>query len=143
MAPDGRRDILLRLAGLIRENLHEMALLDSLHMGSLDMGKLVQDAVTMDAPGSAHFFQWSAEAIAMANDTVYGLAASVWTDRLGRAIRVSEQLHAGTVSVNTVDALSAQTPVGGMKQSGSGRDLSLPSFDKYTALKTAWIKYKT
>ncbi len=83
------------------------------------------------------------EATAMANDTIYGLAASVWTDDLSRAIRVSEKLHAGTVSVNTVDALSAQTPFGGMKQSGFGRDLSLHSFDKYTALKTTWIRYKT
>ncbi|MEM8775924.1 MAG: aldehyde dehydrogenase [Pseudomonadota bacterium] len=83
------------------------------------------------------------EAIAMANDSVYGLAASVWTDNLSRAIRVADKLHAGTVSVNTVDALSAQTPFGGMKQSGFGRDLSLHSFDKYTALKTTWIKYKT
>ncbi|MEM6939958.1 MAG: aldehyde dehydrogenase [Pseudomonadota bacterium] len=82
------------------------------------------------------------EAVAMANDTVYGLAASVWTDNLSRAIRVSDKLHAGTVSVNTVDALSAQTPFGGMKQSGFGRDLSLHSLDKYTALKTTWIKYK-
>ncbi|MEM9205448.1 MAG: aldehyde dehydrogenase [Pseudomonadota bacterium] len=88
-------------------------------------------------------FDTEDEAIAMANDTVYGLAASVWTDNLSRAIRVSERLHAGTVSVNTVDALSAQTPFGGMKQSGFGRDLSLHSFDKYTALKTTWIKYKT
>lgn len=88
-------------------------------------------------------FDTEEEAIAMANDTVYGLAASVWTDNLSRAIRVSERLHAGTVSVNTVDALSAQTPFGGMKQSGFGRDLSLHSFDKYTALKTTWIKYKT
>lgn len=87
-------------------------------------------------------FDTEDEAIAMANDTVYGLAASVWTDNLSRAIRVSERLHAGTVSVNTVDALSAQTPFGGMKQSGFGRDLSLHSFDKYTALKTTWIKYK-
>jgi len=87
-------------------------------------------------------FDTEDEAIAMANDTVYGLAASVWTDNLSRAIRVSDRLHAGTVSVNTVDALSAQTPFGGMKQSGFGRDLSLHSLDKYTALKTTWIKYK-
>lgn len=83
------------------------------------------------------------EAVSMANDSIYGLAASVWTDNLSRACRVSENLHVGTVSVNTVDALSAQTPFGGMKQSGFGRDLSLHSLDKYTALKTTWIKYKS
>ena len=87
-------------------------------------------------------FDTEAEAIAMANDSIYGLAASVWTDNLSRAIRVSDKLMVGTVSVNTVDALSAQTPFGGMKQSGFGRDLSLHSLEKYTALKTTWIKYK-
>lgn len=83
------------------------------------------------------------QAVAMANDSIYGLAASVWTDDLSRACRVADRLHVGTVSVNTVDALSAQTPFGGMKQSGFGRDLSLHSLDKYTALKTVWIKYRT
>lgn len=81
------------------------------------------------------------DAVRMANDSIYGLAASVWTDNLSRALRVSDKLMAGTVSVNTVDALSAITPFGGMKQSGFGRDLSLHSFDKYSALKTTWIKY--
>ena len=82
------------------------------------------------------------QAVTMSNDSVYGLAASVWTDNLSRACRVSDKLMAGTVSVNTVDALSAMTPFGGMKQSGFGRDLSLHSLQKYTALKTTWIKYK-
>ncbi|CUK03287.1 Aldehyde dehydrogenase PuuC [Ruegeria denitrificans] len=87
-------------------------------------------------------FDTEDQAVTMANDSVYGLAASVWTDNLSRACRVSDRLMAGTVSVNTVDALSAMTPFGGMKQSGFGRDLSLHSFEKYTALKTTWIKYK-
>ena len=86
-------------------------------------------------------FNTDEEAIAIANDTVYGLAASVWTRDLSRALGVADALNAGTVSVNTVDALSAMTPFGGMKQSGYGRDLSIHSFDKYTALKTTWIKY--
>ncbi len=81
------------------------------------------------------------EAIRIANDSVYGLAASLWTDSLSRAHRISERLHAGTVSVNTVDALSPMTPFGGFKQSGFGRDLSLHALDKYTALKTTWIRY--
>ncbi|WP_425045714.1 aldehyde dehydrogenase [Primorskyibacter sp. S87] len=87
-------------------------------------------------------FDTEDEAVSMANESIYGLAASVWTDNLSRACRIADNLHVGTVSVNTVDALSAQTPFGGMKQSGFGRDLSLHSFDKYTALKTIWIKYK-
>ncbi len=86
-------------------------------------------------------FDSTEEAVQLANNTQFGLAASVWTNNLTRAHRVAEQLCAGTVSVNTVDALSAETPFGGFKQSGFGRDLSLHSFEKYTALKTTWIKY--
>ncbi|MEM7210043.1 MAG: aldehyde dehydrogenase [Pseudomonadota bacterium] len=86
-------------------------------------------------------FDAEEEAVAIANNTIYGLAASVWTSNLSRAHRVSDALKAGTVSVNTVDALSPMTPFGGFKQSGVGRDLSLHAFDKYTALKTTWIKY--
>ncbi|MNP40964.1 Aldehyde dehydrogenase PuuC [compost metagenome] len=82
------------------------------------------------------------EAVQLANDSVYGLAASLWSDDLNRAHRVARRLNAGTVSVNTVDALDPCVPFGGGKQSGFGRDLSLHSFDKYTQLKTTWFQLR-
>lgn len=72
-------------------------------------------------------------------------APTAWPPRCGpptcAAHTVAAALRAGTVSVNTVDALSAQTPFGGFKQSGFGRDLSLHALDKYTGLKTTWIAF--
>ena len=82
------------------------------------------------------------QAVALANDSIYGLAASLWSDDLNRAHRVARRLNAGTVSVNTVDALDVTVPFGGGKQSGFGRDLSLHSFDKYTQLKTTWFQLR-
>lgn len=87
-------------------------------------------------------FDHEDEAIAMANKSIYALAASVWSDDLNRAHRVAQRLNAGTVSVNTVDALDVTVPFGGGKQSGFGRDLSLHSFDKYTQLKTTWFQLR-
>jgi gamma-glutamyl-gamma-aminobutyraldehyde dehydrogenase len=81
------------------------------------------------------------EAVRIANGTVYGLAGAVWTNDITRALRVASELRVGTVSVNTIDRLSPQTPFGGVKQSGFGRDPSIHALDKFTALKTTRIAY--
>lgn len=89
-------------------------------------------------------FKTEAEALALANDTPYGLAASVYTGKLNRAIRVSRAIRAGTVTVNCFGEGDATTPFGGYKQSGfGGRDKSVFALDQYTELKTIWIDLPT
>lgn len=80
------------------------------------------------------------EAIALANDTIYGLAASVYTDNLRNAIKLSREIRAGIVTVNCFGEGDASTPFGGYKQSGfGGRDKSIWAHDQYTEIKTIWI----
>ncbi|WP_313026806.1 aldehyde dehydrogenase [Pseudomonas lopnurensis] len=85
-------------------------------------------------------FDSAEEAIAIANDTPYGLAAALWTADLSRAHRTARALRAGSVWVNQYDGGDMTAPFGGFKQSGNGRDKSLHAFDKYTELKATWIK---
>jgi acyl-CoA reductase-like NAD-dependent aldehyde dehydrogenase len=85
-------------------------------------------------------FKTEAEAVALANASSYGLQASVWSDHLSRAHRVARALRAGTVHVNQYDEDDITVPFGGYKQSGNGRDKSLHALDKYTELKTTWIR---
>lgn len=80
------------------------------------------------------------EAIAVANDTDYGLAASIFTSNAKRAIRSARAIRAGTVTVNCYGEGDISTPFGGFKQSGfGGRDNSIHAHDQYTELKTIWI----
>jgi acyl-CoA reductase-like NAD-dependent aldehyde dehydrogenase len=85
-------------------------------------------------------FKTEAEAVALANNSSFGLQASVWSHNINRAHRVARALRAGTVHVNQYDEDDLTVPFGGYKQSGNGRDKSLHAFDKYTELKTTWIR---
>jgi gamma-glutamyl-gamma-aminobutyraldehyde dehydrogenase len=85
-------------------------------------------------------FDGEDEAIALANQTSYGLAASVYTTNLDRAIRFARAIRAGTVGVNAYSEGDVTTPFGGYKESGfGGRDKGLEAFEQYTEKKTIWF----
>jgi 4-guanidinobutyraldehyde dehydrogenase/NAD-dependent aldehyde dehydrogenase len=84
-------------------------------------------------------FETVDEALEIANNVIYGLAAGIWTRDIHTAHRVARALRAGTVYVNCYDADDITVPFGGFKQSGNGRDKSLHALDKYVELKTTWI----
>ena len=83
------------------------------------------------------------EAVNIANDSEYGLAAGIWTSNLDRAHRVARRLRAGSVFVNNYHGGDMTVPFGGYKQSGNGRDKSLHALAKYTELKSTWIALET
>ncbi|MFM9841493.1 MAG: aldehyde dehydrogenase [Dongiaceae bacterium] len=84
-------------------------------------------------------FKDADEAVKIGNDTIYGLAAAVWTRDITKAFRAARALRAGVVWVNCFDNGHISSPFGGFKQSGFGRDKSLHAMDKYTELKTTWV----
>jgi acyl-CoA reductase-like NAD-dependent aldehyde dehydrogenase len=87
-------------------------------------------------------FSTEAEAIQIANDSPYGLHACIWSGDMDRINRVSSQLRAGTVTVNTNATFDMSLPVGGFKQSGFGKDRSLMALEKYTQVKTTYIQFQ-
>lgn len=88
-----------------------------------------------------HPFEGEQQAISLGNDVLYGLAASVWTKDIGRALRVSSALEFGTVWVNDHIPLASEAPHGGFKQSGFGKDMSEESVLDYTVTKHVMVKH--
>ncbi|BBY32223.1 aldehyde dehydrogenase [Mycolicibacter minnesotensis] len=87
-------------------------------------------------------FEDEADAIAMANNTVYGLSGSIWTNDLSRALRVSRAVEAGNLSVNSHSSVRFTTPFGGFKQSGLGRELGADAPLSFTETKNVFIAVK-
>jgi acyl-CoA reductase-like NAD-dependent aldehyde dehydrogenase len=84
-------------------------------------------------------FEDEAEAVAMANDTAYGLSGSIWTRDVGRALRVARGVEVGNLSVNSHSSVRYSTPFGGFKQSGLGRELGPDALDSFTEVKNVFI----
>jgi len=82
------------------------------------------------------------DAIAQANETIYGLAAGVWTRDVAKAHRFAREVEAGTVWVNTYNRYDSASPFGGVKQSGFDRDLGRHALDKYTRTKSVWVSLR-
>jgi aldehyde dehydrogenase (NAD+)/phenylacetaldehyde dehydrogenase len=79
------------------------------------------------------------DAVEQANQTIYGLAAGVWTRDVGKAHRFARAVRAGTVWVNTYNRYDPGSPFGGFKQSGFGRDLGERALEEYTQTKSVWV----
>lgn len=88
-------------------------------------------------------FDTEEDAVRIANDVNFGLAAGVWTTNIGRAIRMSEKLKAGTVWVNTYRAVSYTSPFGGYKRSGLGRESGMEGIKHFMQVKSVWIAQET
>ena len=84
-------------------------------------------------------FEDEEDAVRLANDTVYGLSGSVWTENVARALRVARRIETGVLSINSNTSVRVGTPFGGMKQSGVGRELGPHALDYYTEIKNVYL----
>uniref|UniRef100_B8HTA5 Aldehyde Dehydrogenase n=1 Tax=Cyanothece sp. (strain PCC 7425 / ATCC 29141) TaxID=395961 RepID=B8HTA5_CYAP4 len=84
-------------------------------------------------------FDREAEAVAIANNSLYGLSGSIWTQDISRALRVAKAIETGVLSINTGHSVHLEAPFGGYKQSGLGRELGLAVLDHYSELKSVFI----
>ena len=89
-------------------------------------------------------FKTAEEAVALANDCIYGLSGAVWTENLRTAHKVATEMRTGNVNVNAYFGADNQIsmPFGGFRQTGNGRDKSIHAFDEYTVLKGIWFDFR-
>jgi betaine-aldehyde dehydrogenase len=84
-------------------------------------------------------FEDEEDAVRLANDTIYGLSGSIWTENGARAMRVARRIETGVLSINSNTSVRVGTPFGGMKQSGVGRELGPHALDYYTEVKNVFL----
>src|SRR6185437_13018798 len=84
-------------------------------------------------------FSDEAEAVEIANDTIYGLSGSIWTRDGARALRVARAIETGVLSINSNSTVRVSTPFGGFKQSGFGRELGMHALESYSEIKNVYI----
>ena len=87
-------------------------------------------------------FDTEEEAVALANDSIYGLSGSLWTNDLKRGLRVARAIRTGVLSVNSSSSVHLQAPFGGYRQSGLGRELGMHAMDSYSEIKNIYFETK-